>query len=94
MFLVCLDTASSSGIRHNSSDSGGTLPSWVGNPSYVNEAVVNSSEWVDDHATAGVFAIVYHHECCVDASLTLGLVIDGELVHFLCEAAAENLQVR
>ena len=91
--LVSLDTGAASSVRHHTSDAESTLPRWIGNPGDIDEAVIDGSKRIDNHTTIGVLAIVDHHECGVDASRAVWLVIDGELIHVLNEAAAEGLHV-
>ena len=91
--LVSLDTSTASGRRHDAGDTESSLPTWVIDPSDVNQAVIDGCEWVHDHAAAGVFSIVDHHEGSADALLAEWLIIDLELVSVLDEAAAQSLQI-
>ena len=87
-----MDTTSTTGIRHDTSDTEGSLPSRVFNPGDINEAIVHASKWVDDHTTIGILTIVDHHESSADATL-VWFIIYGKLIRLRYEATAKSLHV-
>ena len=90
---IGLDTATTACIRHDSRHTESSLPGRVRDPCDVDQAVVNSSEGVNDHTTVCVLSIVDHHESCVHARLADWLIIDRKLIGIFNKAAAECLQV-
>ena len=91
--FVGLDSTVAAGIGHHTSDTESSLIAWIRDPCDVNETVVDCSEWVHDHASISILAIVDHHQGSADASLAHLLIIDGQLISVLNKAAAESLHV-
>jgi len=92
--LVGLNATTALSIRHDASNAEGTLPGRVRDPSDVDETIVDSGEWIDDHTTVSILAIVDHHESRVDARWTVRFVIDRQLIHILRKSTAKRLQIR
>ena len=90
---ISLDTATTACIRHDSSHTESSLPGRVRDPCDVDQAIINCSEWVNDHTSISVLSIVDHHESCVHARLVDWLIVDRKLIGIFNEAAAECLQV-
>lgn len=93
MTLVGLDSKTATGVRHDTSDAKSTLPGRIRNPSDVDEAVVDGSKRIDDHASVGVLAVVNHHEGGVNARGAIRLVIDRKLIRVFNEPTAESLHI-
>lgn len=91
--LVGLDAAATTSIGHDARDAQSALPGRIRNPGDVDQAVVDGGKRIHNHTAITELAVAHLHQGRVDASLTEGFVVDGQLVVVGHKATAEGLQV-